>query len=45
MAKEGFKRKLEAILCADVEGYRRFMRQNEEATIRICSFTVSVSID
>jgi TolB-like protein/class 3 adenylate cyclase len=31
---EGFKRKLAAILNADVEGYSRLMRQNEEATIR-----------
>jgi hypothetical protein len=45
MAKEGFKRKLAAILCTDLEGYCRFMRQNEEATIHICSFTVSLSID
>ena len=31
---EGFKRKLAAILNADVEGYSRLMRENEEATIR-----------
>jgi adenylate cyclase len=34
MADEGFKRKLTAILSADVEGYSRLMDQNEEATIR-----------
>ena len=34
MAKEGFKHKLTAILCADVEGYSRLMDQNEDATIQ-----------
>ena len=34
MAPEGFKRKLTAILNADVEGYSRLMRENEETTIR-----------
>ena len=34
MADEGFKRKLAAILSADVEGYSRLMGQDEEATIR-----------
>jgi TolB-like protein/class 3 adenylate cyclase len=34
MAEEGFKRKLTAILSADVEGYSRLMDQDEEATIR-----------
>jgi TolB-like protein/class 3 adenylate cyclase len=34
MAPEGFKRKLTAILNADVEGYSRLMRDNEETTIR-----------
>ena len=34
MAPEGFKRKLTAILNADVEGYSRLMRDNEERTIR-----------
>jgi TolB-like protein/class 3 adenylate cyclase len=33
MAKEGFKRKLTAILSADVEGYSRLMGDDEEATI------------
>jgi len=28
------ERKLTAILCADVHGYSRFMRDNEEATVR-----------
>ena len=35
MAEEGFKRKLTAILSADVAGYSRLMDQDEEATIRI----------
>ena len=34
MADEGFKRKLAAILSADVEGYSRLMRDDEEATVR-----------
>ncbi len=34
MAEEGFKRKLAAILCADVEGYSRLMGEDEDATIR-----------
>jgi formylglycine-generating enzyme required for sulfatase activity/class 3 adenylate cyclase len=34
MADEGFKRKLSAILSADVAGYSRLMGDNEEATIR-----------
>jgi formylglycine-generating enzyme required for sulfatase activity/class 3 adenylate cyclase len=34
MADEGFKRKLAAILSADVVGYSRLMGDNEEATIR-----------
>jgi adenylate cyclase len=34
MANEGFKRKLAAILSADVVGYSRLMGDNEEATIR-----------
>ena len=34
MAEEGFKRKLAAILNADVEGYSRLMDDNEEATVR-----------
>jgi adenylate cyclase len=34
MADEGFKRKLTAILSADVIGYSRLMRDNEEATVR-----------
>jgi TolB-like protein/class 3 adenylate cyclase len=32
--KEEFKRRLTAILSADVEGYSRLMREDEEATIR-----------
>jgi adenylate cyclase len=34
MADEGFKRKLTAILSADVEGYSRLMSEDEEATVR-----------
>jgi adenylate cyclase len=34
MAEEGFKRKLAAILSADVVGYSRLMEEDEEATIR-----------
>jgi adenylate cyclase len=34
MAPEGFKRKLTAILSADVEGYSRLMGDDEEATVR-----------
>jgi len=34
MAQEGFKRKLTAILSADVEGYSSLMDDNEEETIR-----------
>jgi len=34
MNEEGFKRKLTAILSADVVGYSRMMEENEEATIQ-----------
>jgi class 3 adenylate cyclase len=34
MNAEEFKRKLTAILSADVEGYSRLMRDNEDETIR-----------
>ncbi len=34
MAQEGFKRKLTAILSADVEDYSRLMSEDEEATVR-----------
>jgi TolB-like protein/class 3 adenylate cyclase/Tfp pilus assembly protein PilF len=34
MADEGFKRKLTAILSADVEGYSRLMGDDEESTVR-----------
>jgi adenylate cyclase len=34
MADEGFKRKITAILSADVVGYSRLMEDNEEATIQ-----------
>ena len=35
MTTEGFKRKLTAILNADVEGYTRLMSVDEYASIRI----------
>jgi adenylate cyclase len=34
MSDEGFKRKLTAILSADVAGYSRLMGDDEEATVR-----------
>src|SRR5210317_939290 len=34
VTQEGFKRKLTAILSADVVGYSRLMDDNEEATVR-----------
>jgi len=34
VAEEGFKRKLSAILSADVKGYSRLMGDDEEATVR-----------
>lgn len=34
MPQESFKRKLTAILSADIVGYSRLMRDNEEATVR-----------
>ena len=34
MAAQGFKRKLTAILSADVKGYSRLMGENDEATVR-----------
>jgi len=34
MGERGFKRKLTAILSADVEGYSRLMGEDEEATVR-----------
>jgi len=34
MTEQGFKRKLTAILSADVVGYSRLMRDDEEATVR-----------
>ena len=34
MTQEGFKRKLTAILSADVVGYSRLMREDEATTVR-----------
>ena len=35
MANEGFKRRLTAILSADVEGYSRLMGDDEGATFKL----------
>jgi adenylate cyclase len=44
MANEGFKRKLAAILSADVEGYSRLMDDNEEATLRtLTTYRIAIS--
>ena len=44
MADEGFKRKLAAILSADVEGYSRLMDDDEEATVRtLTSYRTTIS--
>jgi len=44
MADEGFKRKLAAILSADVEGYSRLMDDDEEATVRtLTSYRTSIA--
>jgi adenylate cyclase len=44
MPQEGFKRKLTAILSADVIGYSRLMRDDEEATVRdIAAHSVLIS--
>ena len=44
MADEGFKRKLTAILSADVIGYSRLMRDDEEATVRdIAAYRVLIT--
>jgi adenylate cyclase len=45
MAEEGFKRKLAAILNADVVGYSRLMEDNEEATIRTLTYYRSAIMD
>ena len=38
MADQGFKRKLAAILSADVEGFCRLMEDDAEATVRTFPF-------
>lgn len=44
MTQEGFRRKLAAILSADVEGYSRLMGQNEEQTIHtLTSYRTAIS--
>jgi adenylate cyclase len=37
MTTQGFKRKLTAILHADIEGYRRLMGENEDETISLAA--------
>jgi len=45
MTQEGFKRKLTAILSADVEGYSRLMGEDEESTVRnITAYREVISI-
>ena len=39
MAQENFKRKLIAILSADVKGYSQLMGEDEEGTIRTLMFS------
>ncbi len=44
MAEKGFKRKLSAILSADVEGYSRLMGEDEAATVQtITAYRETVS--
>ena len=44
MVQDGFKRKLTAILSADVEGYSRLMSENEEATVQtLKSYRTAIS--
>jgi TolB-like protein/class 3 adenylate cyclase/Flp pilus assembly protein TadD len=44
MADKGFKRKLAAIISADVEGYSRLMDDDEEATVRtLTSYRSTIS--
>ena len=44
MPEKGYKRKLTAILSADVEGYSRLMDDNEEATVRtLTSYRTAIS--
>lgn len=45
MADEGFKRKLAAILSADVGGYSRLMDDDEEATVRTLTYYCNVITD
>ncbi|CAB1077047.1 Adenylate cyclase (EC [Olavius algarvensis Delta 1 endosymbiont] len=45
MTQEAFKRKLAAILSADVEGYSRLMDDDEEATVRTLTAYRSAIID
>ncbi len=45
MTQDGFKRKLAAILSADVEGYSRLMENDEEATVRTLTTYRNAIID
>jgi class 3 adenylate cyclase len=48
MDGDGFKRKLAAILSADVEGYGRLMDHDEEATVRaltVCRTTIAEHVE
>ena len=45
MESEGFKRKLTAILSADVVGYSRLMRDDEESTVRYLNTYKEVIFD
>ena len=42
MADEGFKRKLAAILSADVQGYSRVISEDEYLTIRILTINIEL---
>lgn len=44
MAEEGFKRKLTAILSADVEGYSRLMGDDEEITFRTLTARLTLTL-
>jgi len=43
MAEDGFKRKLTAILSADVAGYSKLMAEDEASTVKILPATEKLS--
>ncbi len=45
MSEEGYRRRLAALLSADVEGYSRLMREDEDTTIRTVTEYRNVIID